>query len=282
MQEGYDAAVRFLEKLCQEFKMHRQRVVLAPGNHDLCRTASESAYRPYKLKPGENPPKEGAYIRISEKYIELPDEAEYKKRFERFARFYEQVRGEPYPLDYAEQGILYHFPEINLAILGLNSAWNLDHHFTSRAGIFSRALIQPLERLRQEERYRHCLKLAVWHHPIEGSGEDRIQDHDFLERLAVAGFRLGLHGHIHKAETRLFRYGRDVGGRRMEIVSAGTFGAPTREWVPGYPLQYSLLQFHGNQLTVHTRRREERDGAWKPDARWGDKSPKPFYTLNFD
>ena len=272
LQTGYDAAQRFLAKLCQEFNVPKQRLVMVPGNHDLCRATSESAYHPHKLKPGESLPKEGDFIRVNERYIELPEEEAYKKRFERFARFYEQVRGEAYPLDYADQGRLYHFPELNLLVLGLNSAWRLDHHFTARAGIHDRALIEPLERIRQQEQYRDCFKLAVWHHPLEGAGDDRIKEHGFLERLAGAGFRLGLHGHIHKAETRLYRYGHDVGGRRMEFVSAGTFGAPTHEWVAGVPLQYSLLQLQGKQLTVHTRRREERNGTWKPDARSGDES----------
>lgn len=73
-----------------------------------------------------------------------------------------------------------------------------------------------------------------------------------------------------------------AGGRRIDLVCAGTFGAPVREWVPGYPLQYQLLRFEGDSLTVETRRREEREGAWKPDARWttgAGKDPVPRYTV---
>ncbi len=50
----------------------------------------------------------------------------------------------------------------------------------------------------------------------------------------------------------------------------------------GYPLQYQLLCFEGNALTVETRRREELNGAWKPDARWTTepgKDPAPRYTV---
>ena len=284
LQEGFDAALLFLQKLCGEFNLSPLQVVLVPGNHDLCRTAAQEAYRLTRTKSSDKLPEEGTFISQSGGIIEVREEAEYKKRFERFAKFYEQFKGEPYPLDYEDQGILYHFPEADLLVLGLNSAWNLDHHYTTRASINPNALNHPLARLRRdEEKYRNCRKLAVWHHPLGGAGEDRIKDHGFLQRLSVADFRLVLHGHIHKAENSLYRYDHTVGGRRLEVVGAGTFGAPVQEWPSGIPLQYNLLRFQGSQVTVETRRREELNGSWKPDARWGGgagKDPKPFYTLD--
>ncbi len=284
MQEGYEAALLFLQKLCREFKMSPQQVVLVPGNHDLCRKASKDAYRLVRLNPGDTLPEEGTFIRHTEEVIEVRDEAAYKKLFERFAKFYEQFKGVPYPLEYEEQGILYHIPEADLLVLGLNSAWNLDHHHTTRAGINSIALNRPSTLLRENaEKYRNCRKVAVWHHPLGGAGDDRIKDHGFLQRLSVQGFRLVLHGHIHKAENSLYRYDHTEDGRRIEVVGAGTFGAPVHEWASGIPLQYNLLRFQGHQVTVETRRREELNGSWKPDARWGGgagKDPKPFYTLN--
>lgn len=72
------------------------------------------------------------------------------------------------------------------------------------------------------------------------------------------------------------------GGRHIDIICAGTFGAPTFEWVPGYPLQYNLLRLRGDKLTVETRRRETPDGTWKPDARWtqgAGKDPLPRYDI---
>jgi hypothetical protein len=72
------------------------------------------------------------------------------------------------------------------------------------------------------------------------------------------------------------------GGRRIDLISAGTFGAPVRQWVPGYPLQYNLLVLSGRTLTVETRCREEPSGAWRPDARWlqgAGKDPLPRYSI---
>jgi len=71
-------------------------------------------------------------------------------------------------------------------------------------------------------------------------------------------------------------------GRKLDRICAGTFGAPIQEWIPGYPLQYNLLKIENNQLTVCTRRREELNGAWKPDARWlqgAGQNPLPYYEL---
>jgi hypothetical protein len=83
-------------------------------------------------------------------------------------------------------------------------------------------------------------------------------------------------------KSNLYRYDMSPAGRRLELVCAGTFGAPTKELVPGYPFQYQLLRFEGDTLTVETRRREEINGAWKPDARWTvqrGKDPEPRYRV---
>ena len=153
-------------------------------------------------------------------------------------------------------------------MLGLNSAWETDHHHRDRAGIHPEAVSNALNALRQRPDWTACLKVAVWHHPLASDEPSLITDHGFIERLAAAGFRLGLHGHIHKAETSQYRYDQSPDGRRMDLLAAGTFGAPSRQWVPGYPLQYNLLRLEGTRLSVETRRREQPNGAWKPDARW--------------
>lgn len=112
------------------------------------------------------------------------------------------------------------------------------------------------------------LRIATLHHPIHGNEDSRLRDHGFLQLLAVAGFRLILHGHVHRADAALYRYDRTIDGRRIDIVAAGTFGAPVREWVPGYPLEYNLVVIRQHEIVVETRRRREVNGAWEPDARW--------------
>ncbi len=281
-EEEYQAAEQFLHNLRQDFPLNPEQIILVPGNHDLNWKLAKKAYTLIDRDDYDGELIDGHYIEESASVIRVRDEAEYIQRFAHFSQFYETIKQKPYPLDYDQQYTLDHLKEQNLLILGLNSAWQLDHHYKSRASIHMGALTNALTQIRRNPDYRNCLKIAVWHHPLDSAYSDRITDKGFLEQLAVNGFRFFLHGHIHKAETSLYRYDMSTNGRKLDRICAGTFGAPVREWVPGYPLQYNLLKFEDNQLTVYTRRREELNGAWKPDARWGQgagKTPLDYYAI---
>jgi HEAT repeat protein/3',5'-cyclic AMP phosphodiesterase CpdA len=281
--EEYHAAQQFLDNLRQEFQLQPKQVIMVPGNHDLNWGLAKQAYKLIDREDYQGELKEGHYIKVDEKVIRYRDEELYKQRFAHFSTFYETIKGEPYPLEYEQQGILYHLPEQNLLLLGLNSAWQLDYYYKSRASIHMEALTKALTQIRRNRAvYENCLKIAVWHHPLDSDGDDRITDQGFMEQLAVAGFRLFLHGHIHKAETSLYRYDMSADGRKLDRICAGTFGALTKELMPAYPWQYNLLKLEGDKLTVHTRRREKENGAWKPDARWSQGVGKPlldYYTI---
>lgn len=269
--EEYEAAQLFLENFRQDFPLTPRQIILVPGNHDLNRPLVENAYsvkyrdecEPYELE-------EGWYIKVNESVVEVCDREKYKQRFSHFSNFYQTLKNQPYPAEYDKQYTLDYLPDRNLLILGLNSAWQLDHHYKSRASINPNAINNALTEIRRNrQQYQNCLKIAVLHHPLDSTSSDRITDRGFLEQLAVAGFRLFLHGHIHKAETGLFRHDMNDNGRKLDRICAGTFGAPTHELNSAYPWQYNLLRFDSDTLTVKTRRREEPNGAWKPDARWG-------------
>ncbi len=282
--EEYNAAKQFIDKISEEFQLQSEQIVIVPGNHDLNWGLAKKAYTLIDIEDVQGTPTEGNYIKESESVIRVRDEEKYQQRFTHFSQFYQSIKNEPYPLEYEQQAILHHFQAQKLLILGLNSAWQLDHHYKSRASINPQAINKAITDIRKNQEYQNCLKIAVWHHPLTSAFEDRITDHGFMEQLAKAGFRFALHGHIHKAETSLYKYDLSADGRKLDIICAGTFGAPIREWVPDYPLQYNLLKFADNQLTVHTRRREKLNGAWKPDARWlmgAGENPLPYYEIAF-
>lgn len=279
--DEFNAAAQFLRDLKEDFKLAPHQFILVPGNHDLSWAVAKRAYRVMRRADHDGVLNPGEYI-DNGAYIEVPVEAELRGRFQPFADFYYSVRNEAYPLDYEYQATIHHFPDKQLLILGLNSAWWLDHAFTTRADIHGVALGRALRRIQQEPGYVDTVKLAVFHHPVDSPDPDRLRDTGFVERLAQAGFRLALHGHIHRPQTGLYRYDMAAAGRRLDFLGAGTFGAPTREWVPGFPLQYQLLEFNGDDLRVHTRRREVLDGAWRPDARWTQgpgQNPLPYYDI---
>lgn len=276
----YDAARLFLEQLISGFGLRASRIVLVPGNHDVSWPLSESAYKLQKRAANAAGLDDGTFIAHSPTVVEVRDDEAYRKRFEPFAALYRTVKGEEYPVAYADQGIVTDLPDLGLTILGLNSAWEIDHHFRDRASIHPQALGNALLRLGPPIEGR--LRIATFHHPVHSGEDSRLRDAGFLQQLAVNGFRLVLHGHVHKADSECYRYERAAGGRQLELVAAGTFGAPVREWVPGYPLQYNLLLIGPDRITVETRCRREINGAWEPDARWRQapgRDPLPRYTI---
>jgi 3',5'-cyclic AMP phosphodiesterase CpdA len=277
----YDAARMFLEKLMSGFALSARQIVLVPGNHDVSWPLSEEAYQPYRRTRYGGTLVPGRYIDHDGGLIEVRDDDAYRRRFEPFAELYRAIKGVPYPLAYEEQGLVDDLADIGVCFLGLNSAWETDHHFRDRASIHPEALANALLKLGSLSPGQ--LRIATFHHPIHGGEDARIRDAAFLQQLAVHGFRLVLHGHVHKADAELYRHDRATDGRRLELVAAGTFGANTREWVPGYPLQYNLLLVGPERITVETRCRREVNGAWAPDARWlqgPGKDPLPRYFID--
>jgi hypothetical protein len=139
------------------------------------------------------------------------------------------------------------------------------------------ALANALSKISRNPDYKDCLKIAVWHHPV--TGQEMMND-EFMQQLAVSGFQVCLHGHIHEAIEAFHKFDDR---RRLHIMGAGTFGAPAKEQATGIPLQYNLLALdpQTQQLTVKTRKKERINGAWSADARWQDKeNPQPWYTVS--
>jgi hypothetical protein len=143
-------------------------------------------------------------------------------------------------------------------------------------GINMSALTNAIDSLK-DGMYKDWLKIAVWHHPIEG--KEMMDDH-FIELLIVHGFQICMHGHIHEAIDGFHKYDATRG---IRIIGAGTFGAPANDQIPGIPLQYNLIVFDPNNgnMTVNTRKKENPNGSWWADARWGDRNhPEPQYSFS--
>nr|VFK19909.1 MAG: Calcineurin-like phosphoesterase [Candidatus Kentron sp. LPFa] len=280
----FRAAFEMVDGLVQHFGLDSNRVVIVPGNHEVNWDLSEAAYPfvPRSKLPSILP--EGGHIPAGEAGALVRDDDKYRARFAPFnEHFYRRVyRGEEhaeYPLEAAAQFLWLERPADRILFLGLNSCWEIDHHFTERAGIHMPALARALDRLNDglqdgKSKYDGWLKCAVFHHPVTGR---EAMNAEFMQLLATHGFQLCLHGHIHEAMEDYHKYDD---ARSVKIVGAGTFGAPTREQVPGIPLQYNLLTLDPatGEMRVDTRKKEKPAGAWSADARWQDKNnPKAWY-----
>ncbi len=271
LPEEYNAAALFIDRIMQDFSLKHKQVAIAPGNHDLNWELSEDAFTPVRRKDYQGSLNDEDIFEddliIDGNFVLVPNPTQYEQRFKYFSDFYENIIWKPYPQRYSQQYELQYFPEQqDLLILSLNSAWKLNHDpkYRTCASINPDALINAIRQINENPTYKNSrLKIAVWHHPLNSPFEDRIKDHGFLEQLAQNGFRLALHGHIHRSGREDFRH---RAGSKVDIIAAGTFGAPVRDWVPDYPRQYNLLKWEGNKLTVYTRKRKELYGAWQVDA----------------
>jgi len=165
--DEYAAAHLFINRLSQEFQLESQQIIIVPGNHDVNWQLSEAAYS--RISVGNS--QEGTEEFLTDEngeFIEGVDGEQHKQRFINFSRFYEAIKGELYPLEYEQQYTLQYLQEQNLLILGLNSAWQIDHHNKYSVSINVEAVSNALSLIRRNPAYEHCLKIAVWHHPLRG------------------------------------------------------------------------------------------------------------------
>ncbi len=272
--DEYAVAYDFINGLVSRFGLDAQRVIIVPGNHDVNWSASRLAY-PFKYKSDlKDTPHPGQFIPAGDEGVLLRDDAKYPERFAAFSQsFYKRILGEDYPIEYQDQVKAYTYEQDHILLLALNSAWEIDHykpHWT-RSGIHMGALARGLDTV-SDAKYRDWLKIAVWHHPVGGA--ETMKDTSFLQQLAQQGFQVAMHGHIHRADNSYFKYDDHHG---LNIIGAGTFGAPPPEQTTSIPLQYNLLVLDPatGHLTVETRKKEDVNGAWQADARWGDKGKHP-------
>lgn len=276
--EEYDIASEFVGELAQRFEVELGHVIVVPGNHDVNWSQSENGYRFVYNKNLPDPLPKGQYIPAGEEGALLRDETLYQQRFAPFSEdFYSKVCGRDYPLDYADQGILHLYPDDQILFLGLNSCWEIDHHYRHRSSINMDALARALEQL-HDRTYDAWLKIVVWHHPVTGS--EVMKNIEFLDQLAVHGFQVCMVGHIYEPRKDPYDYDDQ---RRLHIIGAGVFGIPATWQASGIAMKYNLLMLDPATRTimVETRKRDKPNGAWYADARWGDKNnPVPRYRIN--
>jgi hypothetical protein len=269
--------------LIKRFELNAERCIIVPGNHDLDWETEAYTWkkkrqvRPEQLKPG-------AFVEAGDGY-HLRDDARYPERFKNFSQhFYHPLTQKLYPLAPEEQCLPVLFSEHRLQFLAMNSAWEIDEYFQGRASISEQALSRGLVLADQQRRAAltpetRVLRLAVWHHPV--TGNDKIHDTAFMERLLQADVRACLHGHVHEERADLVNYLHPE--RRMHVVGAGSFGAPTHHRPESVPRLFNLLEVQRDlqRIRVHTRSLRRQGGAWEAWAVWpgvrGSKSP--FYEV---
>ncbi|ATB32464.1 metallophosphoesterase family protein [Melittangium boletus] len=245
--QEFEKARAFVSELLEEFGLTPRQCIIVPGNHDLDWSAQV-----------------------------------YAERFKNFSDFfYQPLFQRAYPLPPEEQCLSFFFRESRIQFLALNSAWEIDKHFTERSSIHEGALSRGLRAADRElGRESNVLRMAVWHHPI--TGNEKIKDDAFTSRLSQADVRVCLHGHVHEIRADLLDPTHPW--RSMHVIGAGSFGAPYRDRPESVPRLYNLLEVERelHRLRVHVRSRPKQGGAWGPEPQWPNARTgeiRPYYDV---
>jgi predicted MPP superfamily phosphohydrolase len=255
----YAVASDFLASLAEHFlDGDRARLVVVPGNHDVDWNRSRAAMAEVAeadLPRGFSPAMCGPTDDLRWNWIErrayrIVDHDMYAERLARFDAlvdaFYtdaDLVRGAHYRM--------HPLLDERIAIVAFNSCVGNDC-FADHGAIAEDAVANAHLAL-QHTPYE--LHIAAWHHSI--AGEPAATDYmsvSTVDRLIGKGFRLGLHGHQHRAAAAN-RYIHLPQEEVMAVVSAGslcagTFGLPT-----GVNRQYNVIELSDDlsAARVHVR-----------------------------
>lgn len=264
----YAQTEEFLVGLADRFfDGDRERVVILPGNHDVCLCDVMASVQRVEI-PIEPEKKarliEELFAPNSELrwswhelcFFKITNREMYRDRFRHFAstynRFYQSKR--TYQLKPEQQFDIFDFATLGFCVVTLNSCFNNDP--LKRAGAFHpNTLTEACRALRQGNRVG-WLKAVAWHHNFAGGPtQDDYLDAEFLQLLIDAGASLGFHGHQHLAECFDERYQLGKNPRKMTIVSAGTLCAEPRNLKPGVPRSYNVVELDASDQVgcVHQR-----------------------------
>lgn len=257
----------------------RERVVFVPGNHDVDWSAdlgdplriSDLLNRPggsdelaHALRLYRDDPARSGIRQVISKYGHIEwlklDEARGGARFATVQRFLDAFYGDrlaraplrKFDLTQREEGhdwSAHVFPDERLAIYGFNSCFLNDRHWTG-AAIARESIANAAAHA--SEHADQCLRIAVWHHGIHTDSyrPDYLNQAD-LGAIIVAGFQVGLHGHIHKAGGAQLGWLTD----RFVLVGVGSLGANQNQRPDAVGKQFAVVQVHPHQVHVQVYER---------------------------
>jgi len=260
----YEAAHSFLVELTDRFlDGDRARVILVPGNHDIDWNRAFAAMA--KVAPDAMPQalpralhEPNSQYRWDWKTRELyviSDQEVYKQRLAAFWRFfagfYEGVAGLLRVAPWSDAN-LYSLDKGRIGVAAFNSCVGNDcfaFHGEIPRDVVARSHLD----LQALGPWR--LRIAVWHHDIEGPPyRSDYMDPDIVRGMIGRGFRLGLYGHQHRTQItpqRAYLPDQDT----MAVASAGSLCAGARELPPGARRGYSIIEVSDDygSARVHVR-----------------------------
>lgn len=263
------------------FDGKRERVVILPGNHDVC--FSDVMQSVQKIEIPAEPEKKTLLVRELFKsnsklrwswrdlcFYRILDEDKYQNRFRYFVStydsFYQGKRA--YQSAPERQFDVFDFPDLGFFVVTLNSCFNNDP--LRRTGAFHNDALAKVCRALRDNTKAGWLSAVAWHHNLVGKPEqDDYLDASSLQHFIEAGASLAFHGHQHLSECFDERYQLGKKPRKITIVSAGTLCAEPNGLRPGIPRSYNIVELNTDSWKggLHQRKMVNAD---MPLPVWGE------------
>jgi hypothetical protein len=265
----YDVAYSFLTTLADRvFDGDRSKVVITPGNHDVCWNTAKSAMQAHvESTPG----KLNAWSFSSDtplrwdwgtrQIFEISNKDLYKRRLDAYWKFIERFYAGTaltYPLDFSRGFNLFALDSGRILFAALESVHGNDCF--CRQGSVERSVLGACALTIRDLPQQPILKAATWHHSFQGppAGDDYM-DISTIHELIGLGFRLGLHGHQHLAEANAHSIHLPE-EEAMAISSAASLCAGRRELPTGANRGYNLIVIDDDYTSCRIHVRESIQG----------------------
>ena len=261
IDQQYEVAEHLLEELAERFlEGDRSRLVIVPGNHDVDWNTAFSAMEP--VEPSDIPRNLSRELYATDSLLRwdwssrtlyrITHHEAYERRLEpywRFCRRFYSGLNMPRQAHQSSDAQLY---DLFGGVVGL-AAFNSCHGNDCFA---YHGRIEPGSVARSDLGLRdgdvHDLRVAVWHHNIQGAPyRNDYMDADIVRGMIGRGFRLGLHGHQHRAQAQAQEI-RLPNLETMALISAGSLCAGPQQLPPGTHRQYNIVEIASDVGSVRT------------------------------
>ena len=262
IEAQYDVAEDLLAELVARFlDGDRSRLVMVPGNHDIDWNTAFAALE--RVDESEFPSDlrqelhtDDSLLRWDWKTQRLyrivrPDV--YAERLAPFRRFRERFYSGldvPRKLNEGSDAPIYDLFDGMIGVAAFDSCDGNDC-FAYHGRIGPESVARSDLALRDGSS-SHDLRMAVWHHNIEGSPyRTDYMDVDIVRGMIGRGFKLGLHGHQHKAQagSQVIRLPDRAS---MAVISAGSLCAGREQLPLGTHRQYNIVEIESDFTSVCT------------------------------
>ncbi len=264
----YEVAFDLLKRMADIFlDGDRSKLVIIPGNHDVDFNQSLSAMVEVKVRKenvkgllfGSAPDNPHRWSWNDGKLFKISNPTAYEDRFryycENFTKFYEGT-ALAYPVDPSDYFNLFELNESQIIVAAFNSCHSNDCF--NHVGDIPTSEIAKCHLKISQSGKQYRLKIAVWHHDTTGPPKrSDYMDSAVVKLMIDRGFRLGLHGHQHKAHASpewIFTSRRTS----MVVVSAGSLCAGTFDIPRGVSREYNVIEIDPSYAKARVHVREAR------------------------